>query len=478
MTSSGRFDRYGEWMTRNSVRGLLLGVALSASTALSAGSALADSLSTAMEKAYSTNPTLNSARAGQRATDEQVPQALSGWRPDVTVNGTLMTSDTQKSEHVEDGDVNIVLTQPLFRGFRTVEGTKAAEARVDAGRQNLLQVEQEVLFNVVQAYMDVYAGRQLVALQKQNVAALQGQLKASNERFAVGEITRTDVAQSRASLAAAKTQLVTAETNLATSVATYMQMTGDEPGKLNYPKYNKVPKSLKSALQIAGETNPQILAQAFVEAAANFDVNVARGSLLPEAYLQARAGVSDTFGDKTTIIKNGKPVQVGIDPLRSTSLSANITIPLYSNGGSVYSSVRQAKQLASQRRIQVIEVARAVRKAVAEAWNAYVAYADIIANAKTQVSAAQLALSGVQQEYQAGTRTTLDVLNAQRDLVVAKTTLVNAEKNRVVAAYQLMAAIGHLTANDLNLNVAIYDPSENYNRVRNKWFGSDVETVE
>ena len=119
-----------------------------------------------------------------------------------------------------------------------------------------------------------------------------------------------------------------------------------------------------------------------------------------------------------------------------------------------------------------------MRKAVAEAWNAYVAYADIIANAKTQVSAAQLALSGVQQEYQAGTRTTLDVLNAQRDLVVAKTTLVNAEKNRVVASYQLMAAIGHLTANDLNLNVAIYDPSENYNRVRNKWFGSDVETVE
>ena len=140
--------------------------------------------------------------------------------------------------------------------------------------------------------------------------------------------------------------------------------------------------------------------------------------------------------------------------------------------------MRQAKQLASQRRIQVIEVARAVRQAVSQAWNAYVAYADIIKNAKTQVAAAQLALDGVQQEYQAGTRTTLDVLNAQSALVSARTTQVNAEANRVVAAYQLLSAIGHLTARDLNLNVAIYDPEQNYNRVRNKWFGSDVETVE
>ena len=451
-----------------------MGAALGAAGMMTTGTALADSLYGAMEKAYATNPTLNAGRAGQRATDEQVPQALSGWRPSVTVNGDLTSNFQERStgqRHFDDGSLSITLNQPLFRGFRTVEGTKAAEARVDAGRQNLLQIEQEMLFNVVLVYMDVYAGRQLVALQKQNVAALRGQLIASNERFKVGEITRTDVAQSRASLAAAQTSLTTAAANLATSAAEYLQMTGYEPGKLSYPKASKLPKSLKAALLIAGETNPQILARAFVEAASNFDVNVARGRLLPEASLIAQGLVTDQFGDKDFF---NKPV----DPRPSAQISLNVAVPLYAQGGAVYSSVREAKQLASQRRIQVIEVARAVRKAVAEAWNAYVAYADIIANARTQVSAAELALSGVQQEYQAGTRTTLDVLNAQRDLVTARTTLVNAEKNRVVAAYQLQAAIGHLTARDLNLNVAIYNPEENYNRVRNKWFGTDVETVE
>ena len=282
----------------------------------------------------------------------------------------------------------------------------------------------------------------------------------------------------RASLAAAQTALTTVETNLATSVATYMQLTGVQPGKLSYPKANKLPKTLKSALQIAGETNPQILAQAFVEAASQFDVKVARGSLLPEASLTAEAFITDQFEDSKTIIKGGAVVRAEINPRRSAQITANLAIPLYAQGGAVYSSVRQAKQLASQRSIQVIEVARAVRQAVSQSWNAYVAYADIIKNAKTQVAAAQLALDGVQQEYQAGTRTTLDVLNAQSALVSARTTQVNAEANRVVAAYQLLSAIGHLTASDLNLNVAIYDPERNYNRVRNKWFGSDVETVE
>lgn len=466
---------------RDWVRGLLLSVVLSGASALSAGTVFADSLFGAMEKAYATNPTLGAARAGQRATDEQVPQALSGWRPSVTYNGNLTSNFQERStgqRHFDTGSISITLSQPLFRGFRTVEGTKAAEARVDAGRQNLLQIEQEMLFNVVLVYMDVYAGRQLVALQKQNVAALRGQLRASNERFNVGEITRTDVAQSRASLAAAQTSLTTAETNLATSIAEYLQMTGDQPGKLSYPKTSKLPKSLKSALQIAGETNPQILARAFVEAASNFDVNVARGALLPEASLVARGQVTDQFGDTRSVFQGGSFVDKPVDPALSGEISLNVAVPIYAQGGAVYSSVREAKQLASQRRIQVIEVARAVRKAVAEAWNAYVAYGDIIANARTEVAAAELALSGVQQEYQAGTRTTQDVLDAQSLLVTSRVKLVNAEKNRVIAAYQLLAAIGHLTARDLNLNVVLYDPEENYNRVRNKWFGSDVETVE
>jgi outer membrane protein TolC len=180
--------------------------------------------------------------------------------------------------------------------------------------------------------------------------------------------------------------------------------------------------------------------------------------------------VNDTFGDNNVL---GKSIPAN----QSASIVARVSVPIY-EAGLDYSRVREAKQLASQRRIQVIEIARAVRQAVAQSWNAYFAFGDIIRNAKTQVSAAQLALSGVQQEYQAGTRTTLDVLNAQQDIVAARTLLVTAERDRVVAAYQLLAAVGHLTARDLGLNVAIYDPEKNYNRVRNKWIGTDVETIE
>lgn len=452
-------------MTGKLVRGIALAVALSTAALLPAA-AEADTLFGAMEKAYTTNPTLNGARAGQRATDEQVPQALSGWRPTVTLNGQVGHTTTQQNITVmqDSAQLSITLQQPLFNGFKTVEGTKAAEARVEAGRQNLLQTEQSVLFNVVQAYMNVYADRQLVGLQRQNVGVLKAQLRAANERFNVGEITRTDVSQARASLAQAQANLSNAEGKLAGDVAKYLQIVGNEPGKLSYPKIARLPKSLKNALAAAGETNPLILANAFVEVAAGHDIEVARGNLLPNAYLQAQGFTSRN-------LQNSVKAQQGF------SVTANLSIPLY-EAGQVYSSIRRAKQLASQQRIAVIEVARQVRQAVAASWSAYVALGDIITAAKSQVSASQLALDGVQQEYQAGTRTTLDVLNAQAAVVSAKTTLVTAERDRVVAAYQLMGSIGQLTARDMGLNVTIYDPAENYNRVRNKWIGTGVETIE
>ena len=456
---------------RNVIKGFLFSLALSAAALMAADLAQADTLFGAMEKAYSTNPTLNGARAGQRATDEQVPQALSGWRPTVTVNGEVSHNweksqrTGQKAEDFDSKRVAITLNQPIFRGFRTVESTKAAEARVDAGRQNLLQTEQNVLFKVVQAYMNVYAGRQLVVLQKQNVAAFSSQLNAANERFSVGEITRTDVAQARSRLAEAQTLLRNFEATLAGDVAEYLQIVGNQPAKLKYPPIIKLPKSLKSAQAMAGETNPQILAEAFVEVAAQHDIGVRRAGLLPTADLEA------------TVTLNDSRINDGIDTEQSAAVTASVRIPLYESG-QIYSQVRQAKQLASQQRIAVIEIARFVRQAVASSWNAYVGLGDIIRYARTQVSAAELALSGVQQEYQAGTRTTLDVLDAQSALVSARTTLVNAEKNRVIAAYQLLAAVGHLTAKDLALNVVIYDPEQNYHRVRDKWIGTDVETLE
>ena len=461
---------------------LFLGSALfSAAALLNAQSALADTLFGAMEKAYVTNPTLDSARAGQRAVDELVPQALSGWRPTVAVQGNIesftsskkgeivdITGDTEDFLVTDNGtsaDIAIQLNQPVFRGFGTVERTKGAEARVDASRQNLLETEQQVLFNVVQAYMSVYAGRQFVALRKQDVAALQAQVKASQERFAVGEITRTDVAQSEARLAESQSALVDAQTQLARDVAYYIQVVGNEPGKLSYPKVVKIPPSLKAALDKASEINPRLLAQSFVELAANSDIGVAFSNLLPSADVIATGFASDPYITE----KNNE--------ISSASIAASLTVPLY-EAGLVYSQVREAKQRASQSRIQVIEIARDIRRAVASSWNSYVGLAQIIKNTKTQVNAAQLALNGVQQEYQAGTRTTLDVLNAQRELVFAQVLQVRAERDRVIAGYQLLAAIGHLTAQNVGLNVAVYDPEANYRRVRNKWIGTDVKTVE
>jgi len=465
-------------MKRNWVKGLLCGAAMIAATGLPSASAWADTLFGAMEKAYATNPSLNAARAGQRAVDEQVPQALSGWRPTVTVQGEVKSESLvanqpsldnpdgdYRQDRNESGNMAIVLNQPLFRGFRTVESTKSAEAQVDASRQNLLETEQQVLFNVVQAYMNVYAGRQLVVLRKQDVKALEAQVRASNERFQVGEITRTDVAQAEARLAESRNALIETQTRLAQDVAFYIQVVGNEPGKLSYPKLAKLPPSLNAALDIAGQINPRLLAQAFVELATTSAVGVARAGLLPSAQLQAKALTADTdIGDDNT-------------GFRSASVAAQVSIPLY-EAGLVYSQVREAKQRASQSRIELIEVARDVRRAVAESWNTYIGAGQIIVNTKTQVQAAQLALNGVQQEYQAGTRTTLDVLDAQRELVQSQVLQVNAEKVRVVAGYQLLAAIGHLTAQEVGLDVPIYDPEENYLRVRNKWIGTGVKTVD
>jgi outer membrane protein len=466
-------------MKRYRAKGLLCGAALAMAVILQAGGALADTLFGAMEKAYVTNPTLNAARAGQRAVDEQVPQALSGWRPTIIVQGEVASEsivanapatpfdDSRSLQHnrTEFGSLAIVLDQPVFQGFRTVESTKAAEAQVDAGRQGLLQTEQQVLFDVVQAYMDVYAGRQVVVLRRQDVAALQTQVRASRERFAVGEITRTDVAQSEARLALSQSALVEVQTRLAQDVARYIQLVGNEPGKLSYPRIAGLPKSLAAALDTAGEINPRLLAQAFVEVANNSFIGVARAGLLPSAGLRASALTADNdFGEDKTGI-------------RSATVAAQVAVPIY-EAGLIYSQVREAKQRASQSRIQVIEIARDVRRAVAESWNSYVGLGQIIRNTKTQVRAAQLALTGVQQEYQAGTRTTLDVLDAQRELVLAQVLQVDAERSRVIAGYQLLASIGRLTAADLRLSVPIYDPEENYRRVRNKWIGTDVKTVD
>jgi TolC family type I secretion outer membrane protein len=311
--------------------------------------------------------------------------------------------------------------------------------------------------------MNVIRDRQIVSLRQKNVEVLQEQLRAANELFSAGQTTRTDVAQARARLSESQAALATSRANLAASAANYQRIVGRQPGSLKYPKFPKLPKSLEAAYGKAAETNPQILAAAFVEDASLHQIKVARGDLLPEVSLEATGSVFDDF-DRDRGNR------------QSAAISGVLTVPLY-EAGLFYSRVREAKQIASQRSIQVIEVGRAVREAVASAWNFFVALGETIEAAREQVSATQLALEGVREEFRAGSRTTLDVLNAEAEVVDARIALVEAERDRVVAAYQLLAAIGQLTPAYLGLRVATYDPAENYYQVRDKWIGTDVETL-
>lgn len=437
-----------------------------------------------MAAAYLGNPVLQGERARQRATDEEVPQALSGWRPTVILRGdggyewgsstfkrTIQTpTDDITVTDSSDADNTparfaIGLSQPIFRGFKTVSETDRAEANVAAGQQVLLAVEQEVLLDVTAAYMDVVAFREVVTLRQRNVGALGEQLRGADARFSVGEITRTDVEQARARLSLSEAELSVARANLAASAATYVRVVGRAPGTLRYPPLpSLVPASLEEALALADRLSPDILAAAFNAEAARHQIDFVQADLLPSVSLEAEFRA------------NREPSPQVLSSEQGTVLGV-LEVPLY-QAGRVASQVREAKQIASQRRIQIIEAGRAVREAVVTTWNIFVSSAATIASLQDQVAANQLALEGVTQEALVGTRTTLDVLDAEQELVASQVALVDARRARVVAAYQLIAATGRLTAANLALAVPYYDPDGHYQETRFRAYGVDTDTVD
>ncbi|TMJ36781.1 MAG: TolC family outer membrane protein [Alphaproteobacteria bacterium] len=461
-------------MGRKGIGGLGIAGALVISLLSGSATGKAESLAEALASAYSGNPTIRAERARQRATDEQIPQALSGWRPTVDAGaeaGVAITDTDPNPTGTQSGttypaDFSITLTQPVFRGFKTVKGVKRAEATVEAGRQNLLAVEQQTLFDTVQAYMNVIRDRRILMFRQRNVTVLREQLRASTERFNVGEVTRTDVAQSRARLSLSESTVAEAKSNLAASIATYNKVVGHAPGSLKYPKLPKLPNSLEGATGLAEKINPNILAAAFVAEAARHNVGVVRGDLLPTVTLEASG---------TRTIKDLE--HVDNQNVNQLTILGRVSIPLY-EAGRVYSAVREAKQVESQRRIEIISAARTVREAVVTAWNFLIAARETIVSSKAQVSANTLALNGVKQEYLVGSRTTLDVLNAEAELLNSQVILAQAERDQIVAAYQILGSIGQLTARQLSLGVEYYDPIDNYDNVRNKWFGTGVKTVD
>ena len=447
----------------------LVGAALVALSAILPVSA--ESLNDAFAGAYHNNSTLEAERARQRATDELVPQALSGWRPTITATGSqghqilrnTSSGGVTSYSRGNPGSVQILLNQPIFRGFKTIEGTAQAEANVRAGREQLLVVEQATLFSAVQAYMNVVQFRQISALRQKNIKVLQSQLKASDARFKAGELTKTDVAQSRATLESARGQMALATASVKAAEANYRTVVGHHPGKLLMPHLAPRPQSLEAAYHIAQETNPNILAAAQIQDAAEHNVNVQFGDLLPTVNLQASAN--------TTWDQSGPGSSSS-----SALVQGVVTVPIYEQGLH-YSLVRQAKETVSQNRVQVITAVRSVRENVANAWNGINATGQNLSAARSQVAASRLALDGVRQEYQVGSRSTIDVLNAEQALVGAEISEVSAQHDQLLSSYQLLSAMGYLTARRLGVN-GIYDVKEHYNDVRNKWIGLDPETGE
>ena len=391
---------------------------------------------------------------------------MSGWRPTVNATGDVgrqwQTSRPGIGEiKTKPRGVGLTLSQNLFNGLKTVSSTKQAKANVRAGRQNLLAVEQEVLLDAATAYMDVLKDRQVTNLRRKNVSFLQQQLNASNTRFEVGEITRTDVAQSRARLSLARSQLAQARAQLGASNARYIQLISRKPGKLAYPRVSpRVPKSLRQALAQAQRINPQILAAAFNEEAARHNISVVRGDLLPKISLDASYSYRQNPASTLNSTETG-------------TIVGTLSVPLY-QAGRVHSQMREAKQLASQRRLQVLVAHRAVRQSVTSAWYLYIAAGQTIASSHAQVKANLLALEGVRQEALVGSRTTLDVLDARTDLVESQVLLAGARRDQIVAAYQLISAVGRMTAANLRLSVAIYDPTEYYLDVEHKFLGTSI----
>ena len=428
--------------------------------------ASAETLLQALARAYRDNPTLNAARAQARVVDETVNQALAGWRPEVTGEAGLGWNYTDTNPSAPGADrtntpfsLGVTVNQNLFDGFATVNSTKQAEASVRAARASLANTEQNTLFSAAEAYMNVVRDEAIVRLRQQNVGVLGEQLRATQDRFSVGELTRTDVAQSEARLAGARFDLNAAEANLLTSRAVYRQIIGADPLGLVSAQavVDKLPGTIDRALRAGLQEHPAIVAASFSEESAAFAVKVAEGALLPDLSLQ---GSVDYTSEPTTTITN----------TTSASILGVLRVPIYQRGIE-YSNVRSAKQTRAQRRLE-IDVARdEVRAAILSAWGSLQSATASIESANAQARAAQIALDGVREEARVGQRTTLDVLDAEQEALDARVSVVIAERDRVVASYALLSAVGRLSARQLGLGVAVYRPEVHYEAVRDKWHG-------
>lgn len=418
----------------------------------------AESLADALASAYGNNPTLNAQRASLRATDEGVPQALSGYRPTVSASADAGVQMSGGNTTYPRG-VSISVEQPIFSGFKTKNSVKMAETAVLAGREVLRSTEQTILLNAVTAFMNLVQAQANLNLQSQNVDFLRRQLTAENDRLKVGEGTKTDVAQTNASLAAAESQYSAAVATLNTAIAVYEQIIGHRPKSLGAatPIDAILPKSLDGALASGNSRNPSLLAANYNIDVALYNVNVLEGALLPSV---TATGTLAHGEDRSSVGSSSN----------SASLVAKLSVPIY-DGGLPDSRVRQAKETLGQRRIEKDATMAQVRQSVISAWGSLDAARAQARAADAQVQAQTLVVSGVIEQQKVGQSTTLDVLNSQQDMLDARLAQVTAQHDRVVAGYTLLSAIGMLNAERLALRVERYDETNHYVQVRDKWHG-------
>ncbi|HEY2071629.1 MAG TPA: TolC family outer membrane protein [Rhizomicrobium sp.] len=424
----------------------------------------------ALGLAYETNPQLDAQRAALRATDENVAQANAGWRPTVNAQGTYGINDSQVPVNSFGQNLSlyshpltsqVVVSQPLYRGGRTVAEVSRAKAQVRAGRAQLTGTEQNVLLDAVTAYMDVVRDAKSLKLKQHNVSDLQKQLDATREQVRVKELTNTDLAQAQARLSGAEADLVNAQGQLQVSRASFEHSIGRPAETLEErPPMPGLPASLDQAIQTALKINPFLIQAQENARASDYAVDDAVGSLQPQVTLQgeyqyAQSQPNGLGGTQTDRVK---------------AVIGQVTVPLY-QGGADEAQVRQAKEQRSQAQLAVSDAERQVLDATRSAWESYKSAVQSIASEKAEVAADQTALDGVRQEQQVGTRTVLDVLNAEQELLNAQVAEVNAERNATVAGFQLLSAMGVLTAKGMSLPVKFYNPQDHYDEDSSRWFG-------
>ena len=448
---------------------ITLGVTLSF-THVSAS--FAETINSALASAYNNNPTLNAQRAATRVADESITIAKSGFRPTVTANaniglsrstsnasGTGATITGGTETNLAPGGFGVVINQTLWDSYLTQNNVNAAQAAVSASQQALVNAEQNILFNGASAYLDVLRDRSILSFQRQSLAFLDEQVRSEQTRFEVGEATRTDVAQARASRAAAQASVSLAAANLKSSEAIYVQIIGKAPSKLSAVKgvKGKFPESSEAGKAIARREHPAIKSTEFLVDQAIFNVKSAESGLLPRVDLQASATRNFDQSTFASVSEN-------------QSVTATLSVPIY-QGGAQRGQIRQNKETLGQTRIQVDESVASVTAAVVSSYSQYQGAKASLAANQEQLKAAKLALDGAVEERKVGQRTTLDVLDTQTQVIDAQIALANSSRDIKVAGYAILSSIGRLNARKLGLKVAVYDPIVHKEAVEDKWFG-------